>query len=384
LSYRYQETPRYFVQIAGGLEALGMDEAKALGATDTEPAYRGFYATFSPEALYGFVYQTRLASRVLAPLTGFGCHNPDYLYRTAQQIDWSDFLSPGETFAVFATVSNSKIRHSKYAALRLKDAVVDQFRERTGQRPSVDTRLPDVWLNLHIENNFATISLDAAGGALHRRGYRVRTGPAPMQETVAAAALAFSEWDGERRFYDPFCGTGTLLAEALMRATRTPSAYLRAKQRGGPGFGFSHLPDFDAALWQRIQAEADGAIRAVEPGLIAGSDADQRAVDAALANLAELPHGDAVRVERRDAFALEGFENATLVTNPPYGIRMAGGDDAFFKRLGDFLKQRCTGSTAYVYVGQPELLKRVGLRTSWKKPLVSGAHEGRLARYDLY
>lgn len=382
--YRYQEHPRYFVQIAGGLELMGVDEALALGAANAEPAYRGYYFEGDAKAVYRIVYETRLASRVIAPLMSFGCHNPDYLYRLAQQTDWSDFLSPDETFAVFATVSNSKIRHSKYAGLRLKDAVVDQFRERTGRRPSIDTRRPDVWLNLHIENNHATISIDVAGGALHRRGYRRVTGPAPMQETVAAAAIAMTGWSADRPLYDPFCGTGTLLCEALMRATDTPAAYLRATQRGGPGFGFEHLPDFDADLWQRVQKRADDAIRPVEPGLIRGSDIDDGAIRATRTNLAELPHGDAVHVERADLFDLPGFSDTTLVMNPPYGIRMAGGDEAFFKRLGDYMKQRCTGSTGHIYVGQPALLKSVGLRTSWKKPLVSGQHEGRLARYELY
>ncbi|MEM9667254.1 MAG: THUMP domain-containing protein, partial [Bacteroidota bacterium] len=145
--YQYQDTERYFAQVAGGLEALGAEELEALGATDVASVYRGVHFNAAPAVLYRVNYEARLPTRVLAPLISFGCHSPDYLYRTAQTLDWTDFLTAGQTFAVFANVSNSKIRHSKYAALRVKDAIVDQFRKQTGRRPSVDTRDPDVWVN---------------------------------------------------------------------------------------------------------------------------------------------------------------------------------------------------------------------------------------------
>lgn len=380
--YKYQEFPRFFAQIAGGSEELGAAELRELGASETSEAYRGVYFNADHEALYRINYCSRLVTRVLAPLTSFNCHDADYLYRIARDVDWTDFLELDSTFAVFANVSNSKISHSKYAALRVKDAIVDQFRDRTGRRPNVDTRDPDLWLNLYIENNHATISLGTSGGSLHRRGYRSGGGggEAPMQETVAAAIIRMTAWDGERLLYDPMCGSGTLLAEALMHYCRIPAAYLRDR------FGFEMLPDFDAALWQKVKTAADAAIRPLPEGLIAGSDLNGEVLNVARENLRTLPHGEHVALKQSDFRGLPDLENVTLVVNPPYGVRMGRRENVpeMIKELGDYLKQKCTGSTAYIYVGKPELLKSVGLRTSWKKPLVNGAMEGRLARYDLY
>jgi putative N6-adenine-specific DNA methylase len=379
--YKYQEYSRFFAQIAGGSEDLGAAELEELGAAESSPAYRGVYFNADHEALYRINYCARLPTRILAPLTSFMCHDADYLYRIAREdVDWSDFLDVGRTFAVFANLSNSKINHSRFAALRLKDAIVDQFRDRTGERPSVDTRDPDLWLNLYIENNHATISLGTSGGSLHRRGYRQGGGEAPMQETVAAAIIRMSEWDGERALHDPMCGSGTLLAEALMHYCRIPASYLRGR------FGFEMLPDFDLSVWERVKSDADASMRPLPEDLIVGSDIDADALETARVNLNSLPSGERVVLWQSDFRGLPDLENVTLVVNPPYGIRMGRGENVarLIGDFGDFLKQKCTGSTAYVYVGKPELLKSVGLRTSWKRPLVNGALEGRLAKYELY
>jgi len=247
--YNYQKTNRYFAQAANDILDITREELEALGAEEISQSYRGLYFNASKKALYKINLQSRLVNRVLAPLLQFNCHSDKYLYNTALQIKWEDFLNSGQTFAVFASVTQSNIRHSKYAALRLKDAVVDYFRERTGSRPSIDTRNPDLWLNLYIENNEAVISVDTSGGSLHRRGYRLDAVQAPMAETVAASIIKYSGWDGSKPFYDPFCGSGTLLCEAYLHASRTPSAFMRKK------FGFERLPDFDVRLWEKIQKE---------------------------------------------------------------------------------------------------------------------------------
>ena len=378
--YLYQENGRYFAQIARGTEELGAEELTELGARNVSPSYRGLYFDADAATLYRINYEARLITRVMAPLTAFHCHNPDYLYRIAARIDWTDFLSVDQTFAVTANVSNSKIRHSKYAALRVKDALVDGFREQFGKRPNVDTRDPDVWINLYIENNHATLSLDTSGGSLHRRGYRVATGEAPMQETVAAAIVRLSEWEGERPLYDPMCGSGTLLLEALMHYGRIPAGYLRSR------FGFEALPDFDAEVWARVRREANGRIRPLPEGLIGGSDMSEEMVAAARANAALLPGGHRIALRAVDFRKLPGLHGTTLLTNPPYGLRLGRKETigVFYRELGDFLKQRCSGSTAYVYAGDRALLKRIGLRPAWKKPLVNGALDGRLAKYELY
>jgi putative N6-adenine-specific DNA methylase len=378
--YPYQETRRFFAQIARGTEELGAAELSELGAWSISASYRGLFFDAEPATLYRIVYASRLITRVLAPIATFHCHNPDYLYRTAIDVAWTDFMQEDHTFAVFANVSNSKIRHSKYAALRVKDAIVDQFRERTGRRPDVDTREPDLWINLYIENNLATISIDAAGGSMHRRGYRLAAGTAPIQETVAAAIVRLSGWQGDQPLYDPMCGSGTLLAEALMHYGRIPASYLRRS------FGFERLPDFNRPAWEAVKAEMDTAIRPLPEGLIAGSDRMPDAVRAAQTNLKALPGGTNVRLDALPFEHLEGLPNRTILVNPPYGLRMGETDDmaALYRAFGDFLKRRCTGSKAFVYVGDKDLLKSVGLRPAWKKPLVNGALDGRLACYELY
>lgn len=378
--YQYQEFGRYFAQVAHPIEALGGMELEELGATDIELGYRGVHFTATQEVLYDIVYSAKIATRVIAPLLTFDCHSDKYLYKRVAELDWMSLIGPDRTFAVFSALSNSWLNHSKYASLRVKDAVVDTIRDAAGRRPNIDRRDPDIWLNLYVENNRAVLSLDASGGSLHRRGYRVASVEAPIQETVAAALVRLTEWNGERPLVDPMCGSGTLLAEAFLHASGTPGGFLQES------FGFQQFPDYDAALWETVKKRRDASVRPVAEGLIAGSDINQEAVDAALANLAMIPGADVVTVERADFRTLSGFSNTTILTNPPYGVRINGsipvGD--FYKAFGDFLKQECTGSTAFIYVGKPELLKGVGLRTSFRKEVVNGAMEGRLARYDLY
>jgi len=380
--YEYLRFNRYFAQTADGLEELAVAEAERLGAVDAKPAYKGIYFSAGFDALYRYNYCSRFATRVLAPLVTFDCHSARYLYKTAGSIDWSNFLGTKQTFAVFANVSNSSITHSQYAALRVKDAVVDQFRERTGRRPNIDTRHPDLWLNVFIHNDRAVLSVDTSGGSLHRRGYRLESVEAPMQETVAAALIELSGWDGERPLYDPMCGSGTLVCEALMRYCRVPAAYLRAREGK---FGFERLPEFKPAAWQAVRQEANAEIRPLPDGLIGASDASGRAVAAARINAAALPGGKRIIFKTKKFQDLESLENTTLVSNPPYGLRIEKGEaGGLVGEFGDFLKQRCRGSEAYLYLGKRELVKQVGLRTSWKKPLRSGGLDGRLVKYDLY
>lgn len=381
MHYLYQEHRSFFAQVAHPIEALGGAELEELGATDVDPAYRGVQFSATPEVLRRIVYCARIPTRVLAPLATFDCHSDRYLYKRAcEEVDWMSLIGVQKTFAIFATVSNSRISHSKYAALKLKDAIVDTIRKETGSRPSVDRHDPDVSLNLHIENNRATISLDVAGRSLHRRGYRLDAMEAPLQETVAASIIRMAEWNGEKPLLDPMCGSGTLLAEAFMVASNMPAQILQ------DDFGFQQLPDYDGASWKKQRTDIDAGITSVAEGLIRGSDIDGDAIQCARQNLDRLPGSSVVQTERKDFRHLPDFEYGVIVTNPPYGLRIGNRDalGELFKNFGDYLKQRCTGSTAYVYVGKPALLKKVGLRTTWKKELVNGALEGRLGRYDLY
>lgn len=376
----YQKNGRYFAQAPRELLDLAAEDLRVLGARNLRPVYRGIHFETDLEGLYRTVYRARFVTRVLAPLLRFRCHATRYLYRRACEIDWTELLSAEETFAVFASVVNSRIRHSQYAALKLKDAIVDTVRARAGKRPDVDRKNPDHAFGLHIENDVATISLDVSGGSLHRRGYRVQSVEAPLQETLAAAIIRLSGWDGTRPLYDPMCGSGTLLCEALSAYCRVPSGYLRER------FGFMGLPDFDSDRWRTLREREDRAVRPLPPRLIGGSDCSSEAVHAARANAQRLPGGGEVTLKPLDFRDIPGLPDTTIVCNPPYGIRMGYPEEitGLYQDFGDFLKQRCQGARAFVYFGRPELIPAIRLRPAWKKPLKNGGLDGRLARFDLY
>jgi putative N6-adenine-specific DNA methylase len=378
--FAYQQNQRYFAQIAEGLEESGAEELQNLGAVGIRLSFRGLYFEADKASLYRINYQSRLVTRVLAPLLAFPCHTTDRLYRQARQIPWKEIMDVNQTLAVFANLSNSQIRHSQYAALCLKDAIVDYFREDGGRRPDVRRIDPDVWINLFIENNRAVISLDTSGGSLHRRGYRREGVEAPMQETVAAAIIQWAGWNGSRPLVDPMCGSGTLLAEALMHYCGIPAAFLRRR------FGFEQLPDFDRRLWTAVKISADRRIRPLPAGLVVGSDVTAEAVESARANLQKLPHGATVPIERMDYRRRRDLPERVIVCNPPYGMRLQpkASLEEFYRTLGDFLKQRCRGAVAYIYFGNREMLKHIGLKPSWKRPLTNGGIDGRLAKFEMY
>ena len=378
--FEYSRSRRFFAQLASGMEELGKSELIELGAGDVKNVYRGLYFNANNETLYRINYQSRLITRVLAPILTFDCHSADYLYKTAKQITWQTLFSLDNTFAVFASVSHSKITHSKYAALRLKDAVVDYFKEQTGDRPNVEKQNPDIWLNLHIERNRAVISVDTSGGSLHRRGYRSQAGAAPMQETLAAAIIRLSNWQGEKPLVDPMCGSGTLLFEALMKYCRIPAGFFRKK------FGFEFLPDFDVKLWKKFKTAADNKIRELPDGLLSGSDISRYAIEDIIQNSKNFTCGRNIQIKASDYMDIEAINDSIIVTNPPYGIRMGKGKDMglFYRELGNFLKQHCRGSIAYIYFGEREYIKDIGLKPSFKIPLINGALDGRLVMYELY
>jgi putative N6-adenine-specific DNA methylase len=291
-------------------------------------------------------------------------------------------MTPHNTFAVHASTSNTpSLKHSQYAALKVKDAVCDFFRKQTGERPSVDVQNPDVGIHLFVRNNRATLSIDTSGGSLHKRGYRTLSVDAPMQETLAAAVIRLTGWDGERPLLDPMCGSGTLLCEAAMHTCRIPAGYLRKN------WGFERLPGFSSNVWKNVKDEADAAMRPLPAGLISGSDRNRDAVKAARTNLNNLPGcRDRFQCLEKNVFDFPTLGNTTLVVNPPYGVRLGDRESAekLMKEFGDFLKQRCTGCTAYVYAGDRPLLKKVGLKPEWKKELNNGGLEGILGKFDLY
>ncbi len=378
--FAYQEDGRYFAQVARGLEEPAKAELEELGARDVEIADSGLHFRHDAAGLYRVNYGSRLASRVLAPLGSFSCFSEQALYDAARAVPWEELLSLERTFAVFANVRESRIRHSQFAALRVKDAIADRFRDRCGRRPDVDPGSPDVWIHLSIRSDRAVVSLDTSNGSLHRRGYRKQSVAAPLQETLAAALVRLSGWQGERPLVDPMCGSGTILAEAYMQYCRIPPAFKKER------FGFEAMPGFDAQAWEEVRRECDAARRTMPAGLIRGSDLDRLSVAAARENLREIPGTRGVAVERKDFRDLPGIPGATIVCNPPYGVRVGEEKDArrLYGEFGDFLKQRCSGSTAYVLCNSQELAKAVGLKPSRRFVLFNGPLECRLLKIEIF
>ncbi len=379
--YEYQKDNMFFAQVPGMMESLCEEELIELGAKNTKVSYRGVYFEADPASLYRINYMSRMVSRVLAPLLTFSCHNTNILRKKAEEIKWEKIFTIDKTFAITASVAKSNINNSLYAAQCLKDGIADYFRKVSdGLRPDVSTVNPDVRINLHIEKDEAVVSIDTSGESLHKRGYRLLAGEAPMQETLAAAIIRISKWDGQNPLWDCMCGSGTILCEALMHYCKIPAQKLRTN------FGFFYMPDFDKQIWEKVKGECDQKIRPLEKGLISGSDKSQRVIDVAKDNLSRLPFSDAVDLSCHPFQHVKQFENGTLITNPPYGIRMGEYEEVkkLYTELGDFIKQKCKGTTAFIYTGDPVLRKSIGLKTSKRVPLVNGKLEGVLVQIDSY
>ena len=379
--YDYQKTNEYFAQVPGMMEELCEAELIKLGAKNTKVAYRGVSFNAEASVLYKINYTSRLTSRVLAPLISFRCNDTKLLRENALQIKWDNFFKVDQSFAITASVSNSRITNSLAASQYFKDGIVDYFRKvSNGKRPDVKLDNPDIRFNLHVDQNVATISLDTSGQSLHKRGYRLSSGDAPMQETLAAALIKISDWNGEKPLWDCMCGSGTILAEALMHYCRIPAQTLRKN------FGFFYLPDFNKNIWNKVKNDCDKGMRPLPKGIIAGSDMSDIVLKMAKENLLHLPYSENIELTCQKFQQVEKFENGVLVTNPPYGIRLGTNEGAklLFKELGDFIKQKCNGTSAFIYSGDPSLRKSIGLKTTRRIPLVNGKLEGVLFQIDSY
>ncbi len=375
----YQKSGRYFAQVQKGLEEMAAGELEELGCSDCIPGYLGVYFNADKETLYRVNYSAKTIIRVLASLFTFRCHSEDILYKNVLGFEWDKILSVDSTFLISAAVSKSKIKHSQFASLRVKDGIADYFQKKYNKRPSVDKENPDVIINLNINDNKVIISFDTTGFPMYKRGYRDQTVPAPMAETLAAAMLRVSGWDGSTTLVDPFCGSGTILAEALMFYCKIPTGFYRKK------FGFFNLPDFDKYIWKKVKDEYKTG-KELPRGLLIGSDISKNAVTAARKNMEIFIDGKNVSIKKKDFVNHDGFENCTIVTNLPYGKRIGDNEEVeqLYKEFGDFLKHKCKGSTAYVMCGSRELVKKIELRTSRKIQFFNGPIETRLIELKMY
>ncbi|MBW3127440.1 hypothetical protein KYK14_02665 [Hymenobacter profundi] len=367
-----------------GLEEVLADELRQLGAHIEKVGQRAVEFSGDKQLLYEAVLWCRTAMRILVPFAGFYARDEKALYREVGRIDWQEFIGADQTFAITAVVNKSSFEHSLFVAQLTKDAIVDQFRNRTGQRPSVDVKNPDIRLHLHMLENEVTLSLDAAGDSLHRRGYRQQTNVAPLNEVLAAGLLLLTGWDGKKTLIDPMCGSGTLLTEAALIAQRiAPGLYHQGK------FGFENWPDFEAALWESVQLDAR-QMRLEEPqAYLAGSDISREYIELARENVAAADLEDFIRLGVRDvaeAKAPAKEAPGIVIMNPPYGERIGQESEmeALYKTIGDTLKAGFQGYDAYIFTGNLEAAKRIGLKTSRRVPLYNGPIECRLLKYELY
>jgi len=367
-----------------GLEDVLADELRQLGATIDYVGQRAVEFQGSQQLLYEAVLWSRTAMRLLRPFADFDAPDERALYDEVYAIDWQRYLRPDQTFAITAVVNKSSFEHSLYVAQLTKDAIVDQLRARTGRRPSIDTKNPDIRIHLRMLENEVILSLDAAGDSLHRRGYRQGTNEAPLNEVLAAGLVLLSGWDQQSPLLDPFCGSATILTEAGLLAQRAaPGLFHQGK------FGFENWPDFDAALWQRVREQA-AAQRLAEPqAYLAGSDLDPRVLAQAQANVAAAGLDECIRLavrDVRDATPPRNQPPGVLLTNPPYGERI--GEEAqmaaLYKTIGDTLKTNFQGYEAFVFTGNLEAAKSIGLKAARRIPLFNGPIDCRLLKYELY
>jgi putative N6-adenine-specific DNA methylase len=369
---------RYFATCGRGIEPMLAGELRALGAAEVAPGRGGVAFAGPAELLYRANLWLRTAVRVLWPLLEAPVTSTDELYDQVRGIDWSRHLTPEHTLAVDCNVRDSNITHSKYAALRVKDAICDQFVERTGRRPSVDVDTPMLGFNLHIYRNQATLSLDSSGESLHKRGYRPILTRAPLNEALAAAILLRTGWRGAVPLVDPMCGSGTLPIEAAWLALERPPGLTRRR------FGFMGWMSYDVELWTHLRDEARRGVRKALPAPIWGSDVRGDAVSFSISNARAAGIGHLLRFHKQDLrdFRPEG-EPGVIVCNPPYGERI--GDErelmGLYRLLGEVHAQRCAGWTLWVFTGNPRLAEAIGLSPAEEVPLFNGKIPCRLLRF---
>ncbi|MFW6352291.1 MAG: THUMP domain-containing class I SAM-dependent RNA methyltransferase [Bacteroidota bacterium] len=362
-----------------GLETALAEELETISANQVIPGNRLVHFKGTFETMMRANYECRTALRILYPVASFVIHSQEQLYRKASAIRWEDFFSTKQTFSIDEVVHDSVFNHTKFAALRLKDAIVDRFRKKSNQRPSVDTGNPDININLHITDKKVTISLDSSGDSLHKRGYRTITGRAPINEVLAAGLIHLSGWDEITDFYDPMCGSGTLLLEALMAAKKIPAGHYKNH------FGFQNWHFISQDSFKEIKTRADQKI-IESPVQVYGSDIMSKAVEITIQNAKNAGLNHYLSVKRRDFFKLHPQHNQVLlITNPPYDERMSENDiNAFYKNMGDALKNHFQGFTAWLISGNLDALKNIGLRSSKRIVLYNGPIESRFAKYELY
>lgn len=361
-----------------GLEPVLAEELTRLGANNIQMGRRMVSFTGDKEMMYRANFQLHTAIRILKPIHHFKAHSADDVYNEIMKIDWTQYLDLETTFAVGTVVFSEEFKHSKFVAYKVKDAIVDQFREKTGKRPNISITTPDIRLHMHIADEDCTLSLDSSGESLHRRGYRQENVEAPINEVLAAGLILMTGWQGETDFIDPMCGSGTLLIEAALIAKNMAPGIFRKE------YAFEKWNDFDAELFDEIYND-DSMEREFNHKII-GYDIDMKAVNTALLNVKAAGFSNEISVAQAD------FKNFTqpdgkaiMVTNPPYGERISTPNLLeTYKMIGERLKHQFTGNDAWILSYREECFDQIGLKPSIKIPVFNGSLECEFRKYQMF
>lgn len=364
-----------------GLEPLLAKELEILGASNIEQHKRAVSFDGDKALLYKANLYLRTALRILIPIHRFEAVNEQELYNGVKEVNWEQYMDVDGTLAIEASTNSDLFNHTQYISQKTKDAIVDQFREKYGVRPSVDINRPDLRLNLHIYQHQCTLSLDSSGESLHRRGYRADANLAPLNEVTAAALILHSGWNGEGIFMDCMCGSGTILIEAAMFAKNIPPNINRER------FGFEGWKDFDATLWKKIKDEALAGIRETNARFI-GNDAVFKVIEIARNNARKAGLEGVIELTNKrfeEQTAPEPTNGGIVIMNPPYGERLDVGEiGAFYKMMGDKFKKDFSGYDVWILSSNKEALKKVGLAASKRLVVWNSQLECKFHKFEMY
>jgi len=361
-----------------GLEPVLAKELTQMGASNVQVGRRMVSFMGNKETMYRANFQLRTAIRILKPIKHFRAKSADDVYEEVKKVDWAQYLDNDKTFAVDSVVFSDEFRHSKFVSYKVKDAIVDQFREQTGKRPNISVTNPDIRLNMHIAEDQCTLSLDSSGESLHRRGYRQESVEAPLNEVLAAGMILMTGWHGDMDFIDPMCGSGTLLIEAALIAHNMAPGLFRKE------YAFEKWPDFDADLFDTIYND-DSQEREFNHHIY-GYDVDMKAVNTARLNVKAAGFLKDIMVEEADFKDFTQPANKSIiVTNPPYGERISTPNllDTY-RMIGERLKHQFLNNDAWILSYREECFEQIGLRPSIKIPVYNGSLECEFRKYQMF
>lgn len=362
-----------------GLEEVLAEELRRLGACDVQILRRAVSFQGTMELVYRANLWCRTAFHILRLITAFPVTKQQDLYDRLREVPWEDWMGADQTLAVHAVANNNVFTHTRFAEQLSKDAIVDRFRAKTGRRPSVDLDSPFLQVHLHLAGDSGEVLIDSSGDSLHKRGYRTAAGLAPLNEVLAAGLICLSGWDGRTPFYDPMCGSGTLLIEAALIALNIPPGHFRKE------FTFRNWPDYQEKVWREIVASVQPNT-ALPPPPVHGADLSERMVRIAKENITHAGLEKVLTVSRRDFTKSDPpFHSGIMITNPPFGQRLPVSDlQHQYKQIGDILKNRYTGWSTWLLASDKQALKFLGLRPSRKITVFNGPLECKFVNFEVF